>query len=656
MSALSVRQSRSPAQNLSSSKPSLPYPKYENSRAVVNTTPSNWEIASEKHSYRLRTAPSSVFAVEDTDDEGPHKYCPALLKQSRTRDEVGPKPTPIVASPTGHMDERTGSRVPPLDSPLTREEPRFETFNGLGRISSLHPGTTIRGPRPKTLRGREYGQAEKTRHEVPPIGICGDRKGVVVFEARSRLTPSAPIGTGKNGDGQKVGPKEVLKPKLATLSTLVLSPDPAAFVTPLECSYPRPHSPSVTTHKPMIVGGNNSADPLTETKITSTAPRPPPRHPRRAHRVPPPLVLFPLPSTKNFKTEISLTPTSGSSFQYQFQPPPTPLSPALSIMSSTSGSSTFSTISGVMVNHPKAKRKGLSEKELRRRRFLKLTKTLGEDVPPELVQVKVPVPRGSRAAGFASSMGKGAKSDHVFGIVKLGQRKKNERDSFCGRGTSGSRNSIVLSPLLHSNSPPIPGTNANTYDQPLSPMSPLSPISPMLFRTPSPNVLCNYPLFHPSDKANLPGPSLSNSSSCMPRTATSVPSPGIQGNVAQIATPDLMKHPFRVSVEDESPSSMDACFDGAQGDRDSTHFIQNPWMRDSLDLDIAFDIPLFNCGPHAGTFKASQMRHHRRSGTLGARPTRRTSIVHRLPDDLLYGNNPSPLSDVGSSAIGGLHS
>ncbi|TEB21372.1 hypothetical protein FA13DRAFT_132070 [Coprinellus micaceus] len=280
-------------------------------------------------------------------------------------------------------------------------------------LRSLGPAQrpTIRGIRSRVASVNKNGGVVMTERRTSNVGsgtVDGPRSMPQVKAEPTKAQAYPKVGGPREKEKQpEVKTKGILRPKdgrsLETPSSLALSTNlpglPSSQASPApNVGAQRPHSSAVAAHK-ALVGVHGSVPTKVSTPASST--QPPPRPPRRVHRVPPPLILQPpaLP-TKNLEAQLAITPKSSTSFR--FPPPPTPLSPALSFMSSMSALSTVSTIAAVMLNRPKSKQPRISEKELRRRRFLKLTKTLGEDVPPELVSVKAAAPRRSRTISFGA--------------------------------------------------------------------------------------------------------------------------------------------------------------------------------------------------------------------------------------------------------------
>ncbi|TEB19023.1 hypothetical protein FA13DRAFT_507053 [Coprinellus micaceus] len=489
----------------------------------------------------------------------------------------------------------------------------------------------------------------------------------------------------------------VLRPKdrrsLETPSSLSLSTNllglPSSQASPTtNVGSRRPLSSAVAAHKALVGGGEDVHGSLpTKVSIPASNTQPPPRPPRRVHRVPPPLVLQP-PSSKNLEAQLAITPKSSTSFR--FPPPPTPLSPALSFMSSMSALSTVSTIAAVMLNRPKSKQPRISEKELRRRRFLKLTKTLGDDVPPELVSVKAAAPRRSRTISFGArgkfggsrdERGAGKRDSMVENAKGSSRMRKKRKDSFDGRRTAGARHSIAVSPL-EANFPSIP-EGYDRYDEPLSPISP--------------NVLRKYPSIRRRSTSNPNGRPISETFSRTSVNPTPVLSPEPGEHEPPVVTPYFEDHPFRLVVEESSPTPaptvprfVDADGKAAptqirkvtgsgpraatqvneeadDGGRSSSYSMNNPWMRTSLALPLSYDTPFIEYALPCGVDrKVAEGRlgagHHRRMSSLDAISPRRISALEPLTDDTQIQYRSS--RDVGGdaadtfggrfSAIGGL--
>ncbi|KAF6746356.1 hypothetical protein DFP72DRAFT_635452 [Ephemerocybe angulata] len=255
---------------------------------------------------------------------------------------------------------------------------------------------------------------------------------------------------------------------------------------------------------------------------------------RRIPRIPPPPLTLAPPTTRNRKV---LRQSRASSLTV-------PLSPALS---------TVSTIAAII-----AKPKKPSEKELRRRRFLKLTRTLGEDIPPELLvnNLSGAQIRDSVVVNFSESNS------------KSGSAPKNRRR---------------ISFSVDENGPRL-----NTQ----------FPLSTTFEVSDSPNVLRKLPSIRRRD--GPPAPALSS-----PITPTD-PSP---------SAPYFEDHPFRIVIEDTSgPVSPTT---RAHAPRDSVYSIRDdiPWMRASLALPISFDTPFIE---YAGV--ANVMRDEKGALIRGVSP------------------------------------
>lgn len=571
-------------------------------------------------------------------------------------------------------------------------------------LRSLGPAQrpTIRGIRSRVASVDRNGGVVMTERRPSDVGngvVNGPRLRPKV-QAGSTRAQVYPVVDDSREQEKPLQVKAVLRPKdqrsLETPSSLALSTNlhglPSSQASPItNVGAQRPLSSAVAAHKALIGGNEDVPGSLpTKVNIPASSTQPPPRPPRRVHRVPPPLVLQPpAPSFKNLEAQLALTPKSSTSFR--FPPPPTPLSPALSFMSSMSAISTVSTIAAVMLNRPKTKQPRISEKELRRRRFLKLTKTLGEDVPPELVSVKAAAPRRSRTISFGArgkfggsrdERGTGKRDSMIENAKGSSRMRKKRKDSFDGRRTAGARHSIAVSPL-EANFPSIP-EGYDRYDEPLSPISP--------------NVLRKYPSIRRRSTSNPSGRPISETFSRASVNPTPVLSPEPGEQEPPVTTPYFEDHPFRLVVEESSPTPaptvprfLDADGKAAptqtrkvtgsgprvnteakekeldDGGRSSSYSMNNPWMRTSLALPLSYDTPFIEYALPCGVDrKVAEGRlgvgHHRRMSSLDAISSRRISGLEPLSDDTHIQYRSS--TDVGGggadpsagrfSAIGGL--
>ncbi|KAF6749220.1 hypothetical protein DFP72DRAFT_543645 [Ephemerocybe angulata] len=226
---------------------------------------------------------------------------------------------------------------------------------------------------------------------------------------------------------------------------------------------------------------------------------------RRIPRIPPPPLTLAPPTTRNRK---GVRQSRASSLTV-------PLSPTLS---------TVSTIAAIIAKPNKP-----SEKELRRRRFLKLTRTLGEDIPPELLvnNLSGAQIRDSVVVNFSESTSKSSRRSISFSVDENGPRLNTQ-----------------------------------------------FPLSTTFEVSDSPNVLRKLPSIRRRD--GPPAPALSS-----PITPTD-PSP---------SAPYFEDHPFRIVIEDTGdPVSQTT---RTHAPRDSVYSIRDdiPWMRASLALPISFDTP-----------------------------------------------------------------
>ena len=436
------------------------------------------------------------------------------------------------------------------------------------------------------------------------------------------------------------------------------------------------HSSTVSSHKASVGVNDDVRNPHTaDPSASAHGAQYPPRPPRRAHRIPPPLVLrphAPAPST-NLEVQAGLTPKSLTSFR--FHPPPTPLSPALSLVSTMSALSTVSTIAAVMSNRPKTKPPRTSEKELRRRRFLKLTKTLGEDVPPEFVSVKAAVPRHSKTNSFGArgkfggsqdERGTGKRNSMVENGKAVGRVRKKRKGGSDRRGTARARHSIAFSPL-EPNFPSIPEDH-DRYAEPLSPAPP--------------NVLRRYPSIRRRSTSNPNGLRISETSSHSSVDPTPVLPMEPEEEEPTVVTPYFEDHPFRLTVHESSSTSeppiprsanLDAntattkirgvngsdSREAGHGGGSSSCSMNNPWVRTSLALPLSYDTPFIEYALPCGIDrKVAQARlgvgHHRHMSSLDAACPRRISTIEPPSDDTQIEHRSSVnVSGVGGGLPGG---
>lgn len=327
--------------------------------------------------------------------------------------------------------------------------------------------------------------------------------------------------------------------EIVTPSPLALSPNPVGLPPVASKRSSIVDTPKVPFPKPLSTQDLAAAKTYTDIPRTRVDSKPRQKAPstvaRKIPRIPPPPLTLAPPTTRNRKV---VRQSRASSLTV-------PLSPALS---------TVSTIAAII-----AKPKKPSEKELRRRRFLKLTRTLGEDIPPELLvnNLSGAQIRDSVVVNFSESNSKANRRSISFSVDENGPRLNTQ-----------------------------------------------FPLSTTFEVSDSPNVLRKLPSIRRRDPALTRGPSAPALSS--PITPTDHPSP---------SAPYFEDHPFRIVIEDTggpvSPTTR------TQAPRDSVYSIRDdiPWMRASLALPISFDTPFIE---YAGV--ANVMRDEKGALIRGVSP------------------------------------
>ncbi|KAJ2912565.1 hypothetical protein MD484_g7849, partial [Candolleomyces efflorescens] len=333
---------------------------------------------------------------------------------------------------------------------------------------------------------------------------------------------------------------------------------------------------------------------------------------KKQHGVPPPLKLAGSNFSKNGGKSTHRRSSRASSIigTGPLSPrtplsPRVPLSPALSIMSTV----TIATL----VGRPRRP----TEKELRRRRFAKLTRTLGEEIPPELL-VGSSVGKRRIEGGGAGGNGGTQRSNHT----NVGSSKETKKRSTTANLALPSRKKTTgvgsrWSGVFTGGNGGGGGLDGVTKDTGGSASAPISAAGVRL----STNFPLSTPLPGGGDTSGAPSPNVLRKYGSLRRkkgmsdgsTAaievdvkpTKLRTPALQAAATDThppVAPYFEDHPFRIVVEDTqptvelSPTSPDL-LSGIRPDsylpRDSTYSMtnENPWMRASLALPIQYDSP-----------------------------------------------------------------
>lgn len=481
-----------------------------------------------------------------------------------------------------------------------------------GALRALGPVCT---PTIEQMPKRPSKRDRKRRRESTVDIASSHPKGIAVLTATDRNIPAARNGVkgevkGKgritgavDAHAQARAEAEARARAIVTPSPLVMSPNPvglpplasrrsSAIVTPAP-------APAAT---PRVVGGNVTrtiapgrpklmvvnADPTDDdsTPTITDAAQPASKAVAKVHKIPrippPPLSLAPTLTTVR-QRKIHRRQSRASSIV-------PPLSPALS---------TVSTIAAIISGRPRKP----SDKELRRRRFNKLTRTLGEDIPPELLVSNLAGNGGGRGHSLvvegtnARPVGVGARDSKIsIGGIPASRMVWN-------------RHSIAGDELIS----PNPNPRLSTHWEIGSPDS--------KFSTGSPNVLKKFPSIRRKDPNALAVSTSAKLQMQPPKYPDDLGTPLASPVTPDSAAPYFENHPFRVVIEDTDAgapypsSSMGGTFGPltenghpqrySHAQRDSIYSVRDdiPWMRASLALPIAFETPFIEYAGIAGIMR-----------------------------------------------------
>lgn len=285
----------------------------------------------------------------------------------------------------------------------------------------------------------------------------------------------------------------------------------------------------------------------------------------------------------------------------------------------------MSTISNVSTIAPIVGPRPPSDKELRRRRFLKLTRTLGEDIPPELLvtnctgqQIRdslfgtgreVRVEREKRRNSTSSPT-----IDPLLGALLLATPDEIMNDPELRFKVTG------LPPRRPSSNVPEPGSNVRTSGYGL--------------RDSNPNVLRKNNSLRKKMGVSLADSMGSNGHTEHDSSVHATPAPGPMAPIVatRIETisepvPYFEDHPFRLVVEDvdgAAAPSPPAPFRAFTPDNPRITRDEIPWMRASMSLPLGDETPFLEY--------AVAMRQSPQQAQAQAHSARRRSAHLAIPD------------------------
>ncbi|KAJ2928681.1 hypothetical protein H1R20_g8385, partial [Candolleomyces eurysporus] len=367
---------------------------------------------------------------------------------------------------------------------------------------------------------------------------------------------------------------------------------------------------------------------------------------KKQHGVPPPLKLAGSNFSKNGgKSTHRRSSRASSIIGTAPLSPRTPLSPALSIMSTV----TIATL----VGRPRRP----TEKELRRRRFAKLTRTLGEDIPPELLAGSSVGKRrieggGSKGATQrANTIVVGSRDTKKKAIAGLdvGSRKKTTgvgsrwSGVFTGGG-GGGVDGVVR------DSSGSGGARLSTHF-PLS--APLAGGGGDASGPASPNVLRKYGSLRRkrgmSDGSNAAVEVDAKLANFNNHRVSGSAVKTVKSEAQPPMAPYFEDHPFRMVVEEPEPTAMPTTVVAASPDprggtlqpdshlqRDSVYSMvnDNPWMRASLAFPMQYDSPFIEYA--AAAFAGVNVNEVNVSGSVGGGGNRTSTYLTLPPLDFVH--------------------